>query len=96
VARHKSISKSGPGGTKLVWRISDHAPFGEWVNPRLPAEPAKTKNAPDDEESHIWRRSSFDLMNGLEVNDDPTTVPDDLFDEFFRPVEDRPVPPAKK
>ncbi len=94
MARQRFTSRSTPG-TKLVWRISERAPLGEWVDPRLPTEPAKNKSTAEDDESNVWRRSSFDLLSGLEVNDDPATVPDDLFDEFFRPVEETPPTPKK-
>ncbi len=86
MAWHTTTAKS----KRLIWRISDRAPLGEWVDPNIPVEPPK-KNLP--EVSHgSWTRSSFDLLNGIDVNDDPTTVPDDLFDEFFRPVTDKPPP----
>lgn len=31
-----------------------------------------------------WRGSSYDLLNGLEVNDDEESIPGDLFDELFK------------
>lgn len=31
-----------------------------------------------------WRSSSYDLLNGLEVNDDEDSIPGDLFDELFK------------
>jgi len=31
-----------------------------------------------------WRSSSYDLLNGLEVNNDEESIPDDLFDELFK------------
>ena len=31
-----------------------------------------------------WRSSSYDLRNGLEVNDDEESIPGDLFDELFK------------
>ncbi|MGY4830124.1 hypothetical protein ACVNIS_16260 [Sphaerotilaceae bacterium SBD11-9] len=73
-----------PGSSKfnrLVWRISDRAPLGEWIDPNIPVAPPK-KDLP--EVSHgRWMRSSFDLLSGVDVDDGPNTVPDDLFDELF-------------
>jgi len=78
MARHKPSPKS----KRMVWRISDHAPLGEWVDPSLPSEPPK-KHPPDTDEERGWRRSTYDLLKGVDIDDNPNTVPDDLFDEFF-------------
>jgi hypothetical protein len=67
---------------RLVWRISDRAPLGEWVDPATLAEPA-AKDLPE-VTSGRWLRSSFDLLNGVDIDESPNTVPDDLFDELFR------------
>jgi hypothetical protein len=83
MSRHKPKAKT----KRLVWRISDHAPLGEWVDPNVPVEPPK-KNQPE-MSSGSFVRSSFDLLNGIEMDDSPNTVPDDLFDELF------PAPPAR-
>ena len=68
---------------RLVWRISDRAPLGEWVDPKVPVEPPK-KNLPE-VSSGGFVRSSFDLLNGIDMDDSPNTVPDELFDELFPP-----------
>lgn len=75
-------------GKRLVWRMTDNAPMGEWVDPSLPPEPKARKDMPE-VSSGNWVVSSFDLLQGVEVNDDPNTVPDDLFDELFPPPDDR-------
>lgn len=85
MARHKAPSKT----KRLVWRISDHAPLGEWVDPSLPP-PAPPKPDHTDIETGGWRRSTYDLLNGVEVDDNPNTVPDDLFDELFGPGHEDP------
>ena len=91
MARHKASAKP----KRLVWRISDRAPLGEWVDPKLPAEP-KPKEALPEVSHGSWTRSSWDLLNGIDVNDDPSTVPDDLFDEYFStPRQDKPKPPRE-
>jgi hypothetical protein len=89
MARHKASDKS----RRLVWRISDRAPLGEWVDPNLPAEPPK-ENLPEVSAGR-WVRSSFDLLNGIEMDESPNTVPDDLFDELFPPPDDPTKPPRK-
>ena len=75
MARHKP-----PKPKPMVWRISDRAPLGEWVDPNLP--PERPKKTPDEEPAG-WRRSTYDLINGVDIDDNPNTVPDDLFDELF-------------
>jgi hypothetical protein len=89
MARHK-----GPAKPKRVWRISDHAPLGEWVDPSLPPAP-KPKPEHSDETPGEWRRSTYDLLQGIEIDDNPNTVPDDLFDELFGPSTSDPKGPRK-
>jgi hypothetical protein len=79
MARHKAPAKT----KRLVWRISDHAPLGEWVDPNLPAPPKPKPEPHADDTPGGWRRSTYDLLAGVEVDDNPNTVPDDLFDELF-------------
>ena len=71
---------------KLVWRISDTAPLGEFVDSRGAAEASSEPK----ERAGGWVMSSFELLHGAEVNENPDTVPDDLFDELFAPREDAP------
>ena len=86
MARHKAPAKLKP----MVWRISDHAPLGEWIDPNLPPAPPKREHT--DDEDGVWRRSTYDLLHGVEIDDNPNTVPDDLFDELFG----EPSPDPKK
>ena len=79
MARHKAPTKT----KRLVWRISDHAPLGEWVDPNLPPPPKPEHLDAPDEVPGGWRRSTYDLLAGVEIDDNPNTVPDDLFDELF-------------
>ena len=88
MARHKAPAKT----KRLVWRMSDHAPLGEWVDLNLPPAPQPEH---DDEAPGGWRRSTFDLLNGVEVDDGPNTVPDDLFDKLFGPSMSEPKVPRK-
>ena len=73
---------------RKVWRISSAAPLGEFVDPdaRPPATaPAEQGEAPS-AIHRSWSISSFELMNGVDISEeDPSTVPADLFDELFKP-----------
>lgn len=79
---------------RLVWRITPTAPLGEWVDPEAPVRPA-TPQDKTEEGARNWVGSSFDLLQGTEVNDDPTTQPDTLWDEFFGPPAEEPKKPDK-
>jgi hypothetical protein len=81
-----SQPKKTPALAKKVWRISESAPMGEWVNEGAPVTPK-----PLPEGAHgPWVRSSHDLLDGADVTEDPDTVPDELFDELFPPKQDAP------
>ncbi len=90
-----------PPQKKRVWRITEAAPLGEFVDvsasptpkgshgktgPSEPALPEATVS------SGGWVVSSFELLSGADVTEGYDTVPGDLFDAFFEP----PVPPPKK
>jgi hypothetical protein len=71
-----------------VWRISPSAPKGEWVDLVPQANPRATPQADKDlpEVSYgTWVTSSYDLLDGADVSDDPDTLPGELFDELFMP-----------
>lgn len=91
MARHKAQPKP----KRLVWRMTESSPMGEWVDPDAKPEPEPQKKELPEVSSGGWIVSSFDLLNGIEMNDGPNTVPDDLFDELFRPDEGKPPAPAK-
>ena len=77
---------------KMVWRISERAPMGEWVKPgsQVTAQPAKDMP----EVSYgTWVTSSYDLLDGADVIEDPGTIPGDLLDELFAPKLDAPDKP---
>ncbi len=75
---------------RRVWRATPDAPMGEFVDidPTVPA----TSGAANEVQPRVldpapvvdWRSSSYDLLNGLEVNDDEESIPGDLFDELFK------------
>lgn len=97
-----SQGKAAPTAKK-VWRISKNAPQGEWVEvkpalpaavrkevkPALPSPPVRDNELPE-VSSGSWVTSSYDLLSGSQVIEDPETVPGDLFDELFAPVRDAP------
>ena len=71
-----------PASTKRrVWRITEAAPLGEIVDPDRPVPKTKTAGEPT---QTGWTISSIELKGGVEVNDGPDTVPDDLFEELFK------------
>lgn len=75
---------------KKVWRISKSAPRGEWVEVTVaPAAPVRDDDLPE-VSTGSWVTSSYDLLSGSEVIEDPDTVPGDLFDQLFAPVRNEP------
>lgn len=74
---------------RWVWRISQSAPLGEWVDlnaQRPPAVPrVRQVDFPPEVAGGSWVVSSLDLLHGTEVDASGDTVPDDLFDELFPP-----------
>jgi len=77
-----------------VWRVTDKAPKGEWVDPAAAAIPPPKIALPEVREvtSGGWVISSFDLLSGADITEDPDTLPGDLFDELFMPKKDAPKP----
>lgn len=82
-----------PPPKKMVWRISQAAPLGEFVDPNAPPPPQERRDLPEVSSGGGWAMSSFELLHGADVNDGPDTVPDDLFDELFSSSETNPKPP---
>lgn len=72
---------------KKVWRISESAPMGEWVNKSAPIAPKASKDLPEDS-SGTWVKSSYDLLDGTDVTEDPDALTAELFDELFAPKQD--------
>jgi hypothetical protein len=82
---------------KRVWRISERAPMGEWVEietVKAKLAPAKPAAEPDKNLPEVsygsWVTSSYDLLDGTEVIEDPDTLPGELFDELFAPKQGGP------
>jgi hypothetical protein len=77
---------------KRVWRISERAPLGEWVDNVVPLPvpvPHLSKELPEVSYGS-WVTSSYDLLDGADVTDDPDTLPGELFDELFAPKPEGP------
>jgi hypothetical protein len=77
---------------KMVWRISESAPMGEWVKPRAQVKDTPAKGLPEVSYG-TWVTSSYDLLDGADVIEDPDTIPGDLLDELFAPKLDVPEKP---
>ena len=73
---------------KRVWRISKSAPQGEWVQKSAPPVNPKPSNELPEVSYGSWVTSSYDLLDGTEVIEDPDTLPGELFDELFAPPAD--------
>jgi len=68
---------------KLVWRITDSAPLGEFVDPKVAA--AKARASKPDPRENGWLASSLELLGGVRVSETPMdTLPGDLVDQFFK------------
>jgi hypothetical protein len=72
-----------------VWRISASAPMGEWVVNAPRVIPQPNKDLPEVSYG-TWVTSSYDLLDGADVSDDPDTLPGELFDELFAPKQHSP------
>ena len=76
--RHRSGAPV-PATGKRVWRISDSAPAGEWVDPQAPVATPRPRAEPAPREAHAsgWLTSSMDLLGGAEIIEFPdSTAPD--------------------
>lgn len=76
--------KTAPPTKRAIWRISERAPLGEWVDPDALPEPPPPPE-PDGQHSGAasssWMVSSMDLLNGTDVSEDHETSPGELFDD---------------
>ena len=62
---------------KKVWRISERAPAGEWVDPDTAPSPLQrdSERDPGETSSGGWHTSSMDLLNGTRVIEDHDPIP---------------------
>ena len=73
--------KTGPPTKRAVWRISESAPMGEWVDPDALPAPRPAAKPPRSDSSGGWIESSMDLLNGADVSEDHDSAPGELFDD---------------
>ena len=69
---------------KRIWRISASAPQGEWVVIDAAVAPKPSDELPEVSYGS-WVMSSYDLLDGTDVIEDPDTLPGELLDELFAP-----------
>ena len=75
------VHRKQPGrGKKMVWRITEAAPLGEFVDPDSTPGPVKNR---EEGTQGGFLMSSFELLHGTDISESPDTVPDELFDELF-------------
>ncbi len=70
---------------KLVWRISEDAPLGVWVDSTSASTSSTAETEPSEGPSDSWASSSFDLLHGVDVSENEDTVPAELLEELFQP-----------
>ena len=83
-----------PLPARKVWRISESSPMGEWVVVAAPAIARPSRNLPEVSYG-TWVTSSYDLLDGADVVEDPDTVPGELLDELFPQWQDSTKRPPK-
>ena len=91
-----SQRKPAPTPKRRVWRISESAPLGEYVDPDAPSREAREARAQTLAEVAVttgWAVSSYELRHGADITEGPDTVPADLFDELFAPDPEAPKAP---
>lgn len=77
-------------GARLVWRMTDSAPMGEFVNPADLKRDPHAKDQPEVTLGGGWIASSFDLLHGTDVTDYPDTVTPAQFDALFGKADEWP------
>jgi hypothetical protein len=84
---------------RVVWRISDAAPLGEYVHidadtadtavaaavAHVDPKPAHGVEDPHELPERGWHHSSHELVHGMDMLEQPLdTLPDELFDQFLK------------
>jgi len=73
--------KFQPSTVRLVWRMTDANPMGSYVD-RGPSAKAVRVPQPEVVSGNLVD-SSFDLLQGTDVSDNPDTLSPELLDELF-------------
>jgi hypothetical protein len=63
-----------------MWRISESAPLGEWVEESSPAAPRQLKLEPAYAQIGTWETSSYGLLSQPEIRGFADTIPFDPAD----------------
>lgn len=69
--------------SKMVWRISEERPMGEWVDSGLLLSPRSSQENSSKVARDSWVTSSYDLLRGTDIIEVGDTVPGELFDQLF-------------
>ena len=79
------VQRKPPLPKRMVWRISESAPLGEFVDPNAVPVRVVPDTLPEASVSTGgWVVSSFELLHGADIQEESDdTVPADLFDELF-------------
>ncbi len=87
MAKHKTSDEQ-----RLVWRITPEAPHGEVVEAGIKRpRPPPREPASDEWLERGWVRSSYDLLNGLEVSE---TGAGELYEDLFETPAPMPAEPG--
>lgn len=81
------VTPKSEAPAKKVRRISERTPRGEWLDMVAPVSPRPSGQLPEVSYGN-WVTSSYDLLDGTDVIEDPDTMPGALFDELFAPKSD--------
>ncbi len=72
-----------PAPVKPIWRISEDAPLGEWVDSGSTSPPRPSRIDLPEVSSGSWVTSSYDLLKGADIVEGDDSVRGELFDELF-------------
>jgi hypothetical protein len=96
IAKRNCALKAPQPHRKRVWRISQLAPMGEWVDLARDAERVPPPELPE-VNSGGWVVSSLDLLHGTDIIEDgeADTIPGELLDQLFASRYKGPKDPSK-
>lgn len=78
-----------PGLPGKILRISKRAPMSERIYAKAPTVDAPIASLPEVSYG-TWVTSSYDLLDGADVIEEPDTIPAELLDELFAPKPEAP------
>ncbi|MEO5845549.1 MAG: hypothetical protein ABIQ33_11995 [Caldimonas sp.] len=82
---------------RRIWRMTPEAPHGEFVEAGDSADRPVAQPGPDELQPSSYVRSSWDLLNGLEVTESAVgDLHDSLFDQPPQTAPISPVAPARE